>query len=116
MSGEARRRAHARVEDRIRCANDTGLENLRFRDFAANQVWLELVLAAQDLLVFYQRLCLEGEARNWEPKKLRYRLLHTVGRMISTGRRHILRLQRNWPWTAVLLGAFRRLRLLPAIT
>src|SRR5215472_2986608 len=113
---EARHRAHARVEDRIRCANDTGLENLPFRDFAANQVWLELVLAAQDLLVFYQRLWLEGEARNWEPKKLRYRLLHTVGRMISTGRRHIPRLQRNWPWTAVLLGAFRRLRLLPATT
>ena len=112
---EARHRAHARVEDRIRCAKDTGLENFPFRSFAANQVWLELVLAAQDLLVFYQRLCLEGEASEWEPKKLRYRLLHTVGRMIRTGRRQILRLQRNWPWTALLLGAFRRLRLLPAI-
>jgi len=113
---EARHRAHARVEDRIRCAKDTGLDNYPFRSFAANQVWLELVLAAQDLLVFYQRLCLEGEASDWEPKKLRYRLLHTVGRMIRTGRRQILRLQRNWPWTALLLGAFRRLRLLPAMT
>ena len=113
---EARHRAHARVEDRIRCAKDTGLDNFPFRSFAANQVWLELVLAAQDLLVFYQRLCLEGEASDWEPKKLRYRLLHTVGRMIRTGRRQILRLQRNWPWTALLLGAFRRLRLLPAMT
>lgn len=51
---EARHRAHARVEDRIRCAKDTGLENFPFRSFASNQVWLELVLAAQDLLVFYQ--------------------------------------------------------------
>jgi Transposase DDE domain group 1 len=81
------------VEDRIRCANETGLENLPFRNFAGNQVWLELVLTAQDLLVFYQRLCLEGEACNWQPKKLRYRLLHTVGRMIRTGRRQLLRLQ-----------------------
>ena len=113
---EARHRAHARVEDRIRCAKDTGLENFPFRSFASNQVWLELVLATQDLLVFYQRLCLEGEARNWEPKKLRYRLLHTVGRMISSGRRRILRLQRNWPWTPVLLAAFRRLRIIPATT
>jgi hypothetical protein len=113
---EARHRAHARVEDRIRCAKDTGLDNFPFRSFAANQVWLELVLAAQDLLVLYQRLCLEGEASDWEPKKLRYRLLHTVGRMIRTGRRRILRLQRDWPWTAVLLGAFRRLRVLPATT
>jgi hypothetical protein len=30
---------------------------------AANQVWMELVLAAQDLLAFFKRLCLEGEAR-----------------------------------------------------
>ncbi|HKF19082.1 MAG TPA: hypothetical protein VKF14_18100 [Candidatus Dormibacteraeota bacterium] len=77
---------------------------------------MERVLAAQDLLVFYQRLCLEGEARNWEPKKLRYRLLHTVGRMISTGRRHMVRLQHNWPGTAVPLGPFRWLRVLPTVT
>jgi hypothetical protein len=113
---EARHRAHARVEDRIRCGRDTGLQNFPFRSFAANRVWLELVLAAQDLLVSYQRLCLEGEAREWEPKRLRYRLLHTVGRMIRTGRRQILRLQRNWPWTDLLLHTFKRLRLLPAAT
>jgi hypothetical protein len=104
---EDRHRAQARVEDRIRCAKDTGLENFPFRSFAANQVWLELVLAAQDLLVCYKRLCLEGEASDWEPKKLRYRLLHTVGRMIRTGRRQILRLQRNWPWTALLAGCLQ---------
>src|SRR5205807_453786 len=34
-----------------------------FRQFDANQTWLELVLAAQDLLTFFQRLCLDGEAR-----------------------------------------------------
>lgn len=90
--------------------------NFPFRSFAANQIWMELVLAAQDLMVFYQRLCLVGEACNWEPKKLRYPFLHTVGRMIRTGRCYILRLQRNRPWMAILLCAFRRLRLLPVIT
>jgi hypothetical protein len=35
-------RARARVEDRIRAAKQTGLENLPFRDFDANAVWLEL--------------------------------------------------------------------------
>src|SRR5229473_1131475 len=53
---EARHRGHARVEDRIRCGKDTGLRSFPFRQFAANQVWLELVLAAQDLLTFFQRL------------------------------------------------------------
>jgi DDE family transposase len=110
---EARHRARAHVEDRIRCGKDTGLRNLPFRQFAANQVWLELALAAQDLLTFFQRLCLEGEARRWEPRKLRYRLLHVAGRVVRSGRRVILRLQRSWPWTDLLASAFRRLRSLP---
>lgn len=41
---EARHRGHARVEDRIRCAKDTGLGNFPFGGFAENQAWLELVL------------------------------------------------------------------------
>jgi hypothetical protein len=60
---EARHRAHARVEDRIRCAKQTGLENLPFHDFAANQVWLELVLAAQDLIAWFQGLAEFGDDR-----------------------------------------------------
>jgi hypothetical protein len=73
-----------------------------------------LVLAAQNLTVFFQRLCLVGEAQRWEPKKLRYRLLHTAARLVRSGRRLILRLQRHWPWTAQLYEAFQRLRALPA--
>jgi hypothetical protein len=111
---EARHRAHARVEDRIRCAKASGLRNFPFHDFVANQIWLELVLAAQNLIVFFQRLCLLGEAQRWEPKKLRYRLLHTAARIVRSGRRLILRLQRHWPWTAQLYEAFQRLRALPA--
>ncbi|MGH2805595.1 MAG: IS1380 family transposase, partial [Thermoleophilaceae bacterium] len=47
---ERRHRARARVEDQIRDDKDTGLRKLPFRDFAMNAVWLELVLAAHDLL------------------------------------------------------------------
>jgi hypothetical protein len=111
---EARHRGRARVEDCIRCGKDTGLRNLPFRQFAANQVWLELVLAAQDLLTFFQRLCLDGEARDWEPKTLRHRLLHVAGRVARSGRRVFLRLQRSWRWASLLADAFRRLRALPA--
>ena len=112
---EARQRGHARVEDRIRCGKDTGLRSFPFRQFAANQVWLELVLAAQDLLTFFQRLCLDGEARSWEPKKLRHRLLHVAGRVARSGRRVFLRLQHSWRWATLLAAAIRRLRALPAI-
>jgi hypothetical protein len=39
---EARHRAHARVEDRIRCGNDTGIGRFPSRVFAINAAWLEL--------------------------------------------------------------------------
>lgn len=112
---EVRHRGHARVEDRIRCGKASGLRNLPFRDFAANEVWLELTLVAQDLVAWMQLLCLRGTpAQQWEPKRLRHRLLHVAARLVRSGRRRWLRLQRGWPWADVLLDAFERLRALPA--
>lgn len=113
---ELRHRGHARVENRIRCAKDTGLENFPFHDFLPNQVWLELVLAAQDLLAFFQRLCLRGETRDWEPKTLRYRLFHTAARVVHSGRRLILRLPRSWPWARLLELIFKRVRRIAFVT
>lgn len=111
---EVRHRGRARVENRIRCGKATGLENLPFHDFRANRNWLELILAAQDLIAFFQRLCLRGEAQDWDPKTLRYRLFHTAARVVRSGRRLILRLQRSWRWTPILYDAFKRLRLIAA--
>jgi len=109
-------RAHARIEDRIRCSKQTGLTNFPFREFAANEVWLELVLLAGDLIAWAQHLLLPaGEARSWEPKRLRYCLLHVAGRMCRGGRRLRLRLQRGWRWAGLLCAAFARLRSLPAV-
>jgi Transposase DDE domain group 1 len=112
---EARHRGHARVENRIRCGKETGMRNLPFQGFAENAVWLTLVLTAQDLLVWIQRLCLTGEAQRWEPRRLRYCLLHVAGRLTRSGRRVTLRLQRSWPWVDELIRAFTRLRSLPAV-
>jgi hypothetical protein len=111
---EARHRGHARVEDRIRSAKDTGLRNLPFSDFGANAVWLQLVLMACDLMAWAQGLLLEGEARVWEPKRLRYAVLHIAARIIRSGRQLHLRLQRAWRWSAMLARAFARLRRVPA--
>ncbi len=106
-------RAHALVEDRIRCGKDTGLRNLPFRAFQPNAAWLELVLCAQDLLAWTQRLLLTGELARCEPKRLRYRLLHLAGRLTRHARRLRLHLPRGWAWGEVLLEAFARLRALP---
>jgi hypothetical protein len=110
---ELRHRQRARIEDRIRAAKATGLANLPFDRWRRNQIWLELVLAAQDLTAWAQALVLDGELAMAEPKTLRYRLLHTAGRIVRHARRMILRLQRSWPWAVALARAFARLRALP---
>jgi hypothetical protein len=110
---ELRHRQRARVEDRIRGAKATGLANLPFDRWRRNAVWLELVLAAQDLTVWAQTLLLDGALAVAEPKTLRYRLWHVAARIVRHARRRILRLQRSWPWAVELARAFTRLRALP---
>jgi hypothetical protein len=82
-------------------------------DLAVMPVWLELVLAAQDLTCWTQALLLDGGLAVAEPKTLRYRLLHVAARIVRHARRTILRLERSWPWAAELARAFTRLRAMP---
>ena len=89
---ERRHRQRARVEDRIRDDKDTGLAKLPFKEFALNEVWLEIVMLAHDLIVWTQALVLDGELAKAEPKRLRYRLLHVAARLAFSGRRGKLHL------------------------
>jgi hypothetical protein len=95
---ELRHRQHARVEDRIRNGKDRGLRNLPCQDLHTNTAWVELALTAADLTTWAQALCFTGTLRRLEPKRLRYRVLHVAGRVVTTGRRLILRLDQDWPW------------------
>ena len=102
--GAAVRRASAKATD---------LANLPFDLLRRSAVWLELVLAAQDLTCWTQALLLNGALAVAEPKTLRYRLLHVAARIVRHARRLILRLQASWPWAVELACAFARLRALP---
>jgi hypothetical protein len=113
---ERRHRQRARVEDRIRDDKDTGLAKLPFKAFAMNEVWLEIVMLAHDLIVWTQALVLDGDLAKAEPKRLRYRLLHVAARLAFSGRRAKLHLPPAWPWTEALKTAFRKLATLPAPT
>jgi DDE family transposase len=106
---EARHRAHAVVEDRVRVLGDMGLDNLPFGDWEPNAAWLELALIAHDLTVWTQQSCLTGEHAIAEPKRLRYRILHVAARLTRHARRHTLHLDRDWPWATALIDAFHRL-------
>lgn len=50
-------------------------------------------------------LALTGQARLWEPKRLRLRLFSAAAQLVINGRRY-LRLARHWPWTDVITNAF----------
>jgi hypothetical protein len=109
---ELRHRRHARVEDRIRAAKDTGLRNLPFHDAAQNAIWLQVCALAADLIAFTQRLALTGWAAVAEPKRLRLRLFSIAGRLIRTARRRILHIANSWPWADTVTTAHQRLALL----
>ena len=113
---ECRHRQHAHVEDRIRDDKDTGLSKFPFKEFQLNEVWLEIVMLAHDLIVWTQALLLDGELAKAEPKRLRYRLLHVAGRLAFSGRRARLHLDHDWPWVTELTAAFHKLKTLQTPT
>jgi hypothetical protein len=112
---DARHRAHARVEDRIRTSKSCGLGKFPSQLVHVNAAWLELALTATDLLAWARTGLLHDEAdlARAEPRLLRYRLLHTAARVTRGARRVWLRLAQGWPWTLALARAFDRLRQIP---
>jgi Transposase DDE domain group 1 len=111
---ERRHRQRAHVEDRVRDDKDSGLAKLPFKQFALNEVWLQIVMLAHDLIVWTQALLVDGDLAKAEPKRLRYRLLHVAARLAFHGRSARLRLQHDWPWATDLLAAFHKLKARPA--
>ena len=107
---ELRHRHRAHVENRIRAAKDTGLRNLPCIDIVCNDTWLQLVLIAQDLMAWSQRICFHGALAVAEPKRLRHRVFHAAAIIAHTGRQTVVRFQHTWPWVDDIVLAFKRLR------
>ena len=103
---EARHRPHARVEDYIRCAKDTGIEHLPSASYPINQAWCVAAMIAVDLLCWLRLLCLEGSLATAEPKTLRYRLLHTAVRLVRGQRKRKIKIPQAWPWARELQACF----------
>ena len=106
---EARHRTHAHVEDRVKAVKQTGMGRFPSREFAINAAWLQLAITAADLIAFTQTILLHGALAKAEPKKLRYRLLHTAARIVHGQRRTKIKLDASWPWAVPLAAAFTRL-------
>ncbi len=113
---EALHRAHARVEDRIRHAKDTGMGRFPSREFNINQTWMILTQIAADLTAWTRLLAFTGDAQTLaacEPKALLYRLLHVPARLTHGQRRRHLKIPESWPWVAAIVAVFANIAAIP---
>jgi hypothetical protein len=87
---ELNHRQHARVEDRIREAKNTGLRNLPCRGFAENTAWLHALLTAIDLVCWTKILGFTNtpQLAHAEIATFRNHVLH-VGARITRGARQV---------------------------
>ena len=107
---ELRHRRRARCEDRIRNLKDTGLRNLPLREFAKNRIWTAIAALAANLIAWTQTLALTShDARRWEPKRLRHRLLSIAGAIARHARRTRLHLAATAPENPLLIAGLHRL-------
>jgi hypothetical protein len=109
---ELRHRQHARVEDRIRQAKATGLRNLPFNAFDANAAWLEIVMAATDLVAWAKLIGFTDhpDLARCEIQTFRYRVLHVAARITRGARQLRLRIDATWRWAAAIATAWTRIR------
>ena len=109
---ELRHRQHARVEDRIRQAKDTGLRNLPCRAFNENAAWLEAVLTALDLIAWTKLIAFvdDPDLARCEIATFRYRVLHVAARLTRSARQTRLRIDAAWRWATAIATAYQRLR------
>ena len=109
---ELRHRQHARVEDRIRELKATGLRNLPCHSFWANAAWLEIVLAAADLVTWTRLIGFASDRAlaRVEITTFRYRVLHVAARITRGARQLRLRIDATWRWAAAIAAAWHRVR------
>jgi hypothetical protein len=82
--------------------------------FGANAAWFRLNVLTYNLLSALKRLTLPGDLRTARPKRLRFLLFNTVGKVVAHARRTLLRLS-GVVQHALLVRARRQIaRLVPA--
>lgn len=78
--------------------------------FGANAAWLRLSVLTHNVLTALKRLALPPELLTARPKRLRFLIFNTPGKLVHHARRTLLRLGRGWQRFSNWQGA---LRLLP---
>ena len=100
------------MEDRIRQAKATGLANLPFNSFDANAAWLEIIMAATDLIAWTKLIGFTDnpDLARCEIETFRYRVLHIAARITRSARQLRLRIDSTWRWAPPIATAWTRIR------
>lgn len=110
---DARHRARARCENRIKTLKNAGLGKLPFHAIGANQLWADVAVLAVNLVSWMQLAVLPaGHAAGvWDMKRWRYRLFSIAGKLISSARRKRLLVPESAPesrlFTTLIEGSAR---------
>jgi hypothetical protein len=64
--------------------------------FGANAAWLRLAVLAYNVLTALKRLALPPELLTARPKRLRFLIFYTPGKLVQHARQKLLRLARGW--------------------
>ena len=95
-----------------RAAGSTGLRNLPCHGFWANAAWLEIALAATDLVTWAQLIGFRTDPSlaRAEIATFRYRVLHVAARITRGARRLRLRIDATWRWATSIATAWQTIR------
>jgi len=78
--------------------NNYTLAKIPTKSFLANQVYLEIVLWAYDLVMIFKHLCLPREYQNWTLSTLRKNLWSLPAELVHPGHHNRLRLPGKFPY------------------
>jgi hypothetical protein len=109
---ELNHRQHARVEDRIREAKNTGLRNLPCRGWDENVAWLQALLTATDLVCWTKLLGFRDTPAlaHAEIATFRNHVLHVAARITRSARQTRLRIDQTWRWATEITHAWQTIR------
>ncbi len=112
---ESEHRHKAQVESGVRELKENfGLNVLRKHGFMANWAWLVIVATSLNLTRWSQLLGSLDQDRDLRAKRLRYRYLNVPAVLVRSGRRLVLKLQRDYPMLGAFVAALTRLQSLPS--
>lgn len=109
---ELNHRQHARVEDRIREAKNSGLRNLPCRGFDENAAWLQTLLTALDLVCWAKLLGFRNTPAlaHAEITTFRNHVLHVAARITRGARTTRIRIDQTWRWATEITQAWLAIR------